>query len=133
MSQGPNRPLGAAVVHRLRRPGRVGPAVGESARKPGGLGARSVRFAQALRPRSLPHAESAGAGPIPGRMLAGAVRTEVPVHRLGPVQAAGTMVVPRDLMPLQLPIATLSTPSTPSTPSPIASPVPDPVAPRSQR
>ena len=98
--------MGAGVVHRLRRPGRVGrfrPA-GENDHPPGDLGVRSVRFASALIPRSLPHAESATTGPAPGRVLAGAIRTEVPVHRLASVQAAGSMVVPRDLTPLQAPV-----------------------------
>jgi hypothetical protein len=102
----PNAPLGAGVVHRLRRPGRAGRvdplgSAGETAHTPGELGARSVRFAGALVPRSLPHAEPAGTGPLPGRTLAGAIRTEVPVHRLASVQAAGSMLVPRDLIPLQ--------------------------------
>jgi hypothetical protein len=94
--------IGTGVVNRLRRPGRVR-GVGETSYPPGVLGVRSVRFAGALILRPLPAAESATTGPVPGRTPAGAIRTEVPVHRLAQVQAAGSMIVPRDLSPLQAP------------------------------
>jgi hypothetical protein len=110
-----NLPLNADLVHRLRRPGRpIGTDradrvnwsgrsdwPGETVHPPGRLAVRSVRFAGALTPRSLPQARPVNAGSLPGRTLAAAVRTEVPVHRLAPVQAAGVMVVPRDLLPLR--------------------------------
>jgi hypothetical protein len=96
-------PLGVGVVHRLRRPGRAG-QLGRT-HSPGDLGARSVRFAAALTPAPLPHAQPVTTGRVPGRTLASAIRVEVPVHRLAQVQAAGSMVVPRDLLPLQIPIA----------------------------
>ncbi|HST84190.1 MAG TPA: hypothetical protein VLL08_20815 [Kineosporiaceae bacterium] len=97
------QPLGAGVVHRLRRPGRIGQLSRTHA--PGDLGARSIRFAAALTPSSLPHAEPVTTGRVPGQTLAGAIRVEVPVHRLAQVQAAGSMIVPRDLLPLQNPVA----------------------------
>jgi hypothetical protein len=81
--------LGEGIVHRLRRPGRAAATV----RPPGDLGARSVRFARALTPRPLRTAAATGTGPVPGSTLAAAIRTEVPVHRLSPVQAAGVMAV----------------------------------------
>jgi len=81
--------LGDGIVHRLRRPGRTA----ETAHPPGDLGARSVRFAGARSPRPLRTAARAGTGPVPGSTLAGAIRAEVPVHRLAPVQAAGAMAV----------------------------------------
>jgi hypothetical protein len=88
-------PLGAGIRQRLRRPGRNG----ETPYRIGRLAARSARFARAITPRSLPKSELAHA--VPGQRLSTAVRTEVPVHRLGPVQATGSMVVPRDLIPLR--------------------------------
>jgi hypothetical protein len=94
-----SEPLAAGLVHRLRRPGQVS----EKSHIPGSLGAASVRFAGALTLRSLPAPALAGTGPVPGRTLAGAIRTEVGVHRLAQVHAAGSMVVPRDLIPLQAP------------------------------
>lgn len=97
--QNPRFWIGVGVGHRLRRPGRSE----EMPYPPGTLASRSVRFAGGLIPRSLPHAETVSAGPGPGRLPAGALRTEVPVHRLSSVQAAGSMVVPRDLLPLQAP------------------------------
>jgi hypothetical protein len=88
-------PLGAGIRQRLRRPGRNG----EKPHQIGRLADRSIRFARAVTPRSLPHAELAHRAP--GHTLSAAIRTEVPVHRLAPVQAAGAMVVPRDLIPLR--------------------------------
>jgi len=99
MSEKRQESLAAGVVHRLRRPGRSGALEGRY--PPGDLGARSVRFAGALIPRPLPHAQPVSAGSGPGRTLAGAIRAEVPAHRLAQVQAVGAMLVPRDLLPLQ--------------------------------
>jgi hypothetical protein len=109
-------PLGAGIRQRLRRPGRNG----ETPYRIGRLAARSVRFARAVTPRSLPKTETRHSAP--GHTLSSAIRTEVPVHRLGPVQAAGAMVVPRDLLPLQSPVA----PSVPEGLRPVAPSIPDP-------
>jgi hypothetical protein len=104
--------MGEGIAHRLRRPG-PGDGIGRTPHRPGDLAARSARFADnALRP--LPHAEPTSAGPVPGGTLAACTRTDVPVHRLAPVQAAGSMVVPRDLVGLQAPIPQAPTPQAPA-------------------
>jgi hypothetical protein len=113
------QPLGAGVVHRLRRPGRGS----ETPHRPGTLAAGFARFAETVTRPPLPHAERVATGPVPGVTLAAAIRTEVTVHRLAPVLGAGAMVVPRDLAPLQSPELT-------AWPDPVAPRVPDPFSPR---
>lgn len=95
----PDRPLAIGLAQRWRRPGRAR----QTRQQPGLLAARSIQFAGTASVRPLPHAGRTATGPAPGGTLTAATRSEVPVHRLAPVLAAGAMVVARDLVPLQPP------------------------------